>query len=903
MRSLVLVALIASCGPKPSSTTSPVVSTSPPTSPAPVVVSEDGLAPPLPTVRLPRNFLPTAYDVRLAVDPTKPKFDGTVAIAGKVSERSRVIWLHAYHLEISKAVARQGANEVELATKIHGEDWLELRAAKPLDAGEWTLHFTYRGELDPVNTIGAFRQSVGKDAYVFTQLEAIFARRVFPSFDEPNVKVPWKLTFDIPKALTVVANTPQTTETPLDDKTKRVEFAVTKPLPTYLVAFGIGPFDIVDAGKSKRGTPIRIVTLAGRSADAAYAAQTSAKIVDASEDYFGIPYPYEKLDMLTIPLTVGFGAMENAGLITYSERLILMDPKDTSQGHKRLWIVIAAHEVAHQWFGNLVTPEFWDDIWLNEGFATWLAYKLTAQLEPQWKDADSPITTRNEALDNDALVSARKVRQPIESPNDIRNAFDRITYAKGASILFMFERYLGADVFQRGVREYMKARAWGNATSTDFVAAIAKASGKPTDLAFASFLDQAGAPEITATTSCTGGKVEVALSQRRYVPPGAPEPPAGTPWLVPVCLAYEAAGKRAQTCLLFDKPSTTIPLDTKTCPRWVLPNATGVGYYRSAFTVQQITALRDEAWPKLTWTERRALHHDVTTAARGGKLPLSLALSVTPKMLAGNDRFTVSAAVTFPSKLNELIPDDLRGKYEHWLRTQFGPAANAAGLAPQPNDSLDVEETRGELVKVAGLLGRDPAIVADAVKRAEKWRDLPESLRGVIMQIAADAKPEIYERLLRDVMTETERGRRNDLFGALGAVRDPARFKQSLSLALDPKVDVREVMFLPLNASTDATREVAKQFIREHKDAILARIPNALVQGPLARYAYVFTSTCKASEREAIVEYVTKHFSSMAGGERVVKQAIESMDQCIARRKLLDPEIRAWLGGLRLPKK
>ena len=898
MRRLAVIVLIACGSQKPS----PTVATSSPPAPQPSApATDDGLVPPQPTVRLPRNFVPTAYDVRLAIDPAQPKFDGAVDIAGKISERSRVIWLHGFHLEVQRAVARQGETEVPLTVTPRGEDLLEVRAAEPLAPGEWTLHFTYRGELDPVNTTGAFRQTVGNDHYVFTQLEAVYARRVFPSFDEPNVKVPWKLTFDIPKALTVVANTPQVKESPVDDRTKRVEFATSKPMPSYLVAFGIGPFDIVDAGKSKRGTPIRMVTLRGRAADAKYAAQTSPKIVDATEDWFGTPYPYEKLDMLTIPLTVGFGAMENAGLITYTERLMLLD-KQPSQARKRLWTIVAAHEVAHQWFGNLVTPEFWDDIWLNEGFASWLAYKITAQLEPQWKDDESAVGIRGEALENDALVSARKVRQPIETPDDIRTAFDRITYAKGAAILFMFENYLGEDVFQRGVREYLAARAWGNATSSDFVAAIAKASGQPVDAAFATFLDQAGAPELTATTSCTGGKVEVSLAQRRYLPPGAPEPAAGTPWIVPVCLAYEQAGKRAEHCTLLDKPAATVALDAKSCPRWVLANATGRGYYRTAYPVAQITALRDEAWPKLTWPERRALHHDVTTAARTGKLPLQLALSFTPKLLAGNDRFTVAQAVHFAAQLDSFVPDELRTKYEHWLRTQFGRAAAAAGLAPKPNESLDVEETRESLITAVGWTAREPTLVAQAVKLAAKWRELPESLRPIILKIATDAKPALFEQLLRELASEPERAKRNDMFAALGAVRDPARYKTALALAVDPKIDIREAMWLPYGHSTESTREVAKQFVRDHKDAIMARIPNAQVQGPLARYAYVFTSTCKADQRDAIADYVTKTFAPMAGGARVVKQAIEAMDQCIARRKLLEPEVRAWLGGMRLPR-
>ena len=879
-------------------------STSPAPAPAPTpVASSDGLVPLQPTLRLPQNFVPTAYDLKLEIDPAKAKFTGVAAIAGKVSEKSSVIWLHGFHLEIARAVAKGAAGEVALTVTPKGEDLLEIRAQRPLDAGAWTLEFAYTAELDPVNTTGAFKQTVAGNTYVFTQLEALYARRVFPSFDEPNVKVPFTLALRVPKAHVAVANTPATKET-VDGNMKVVEFLPSKPMPTYLVAFGVGPFEVIDAGKSKRGTPVRIVTLAGRGPDAAYAAQTTARILDATEDYFGIPYPYEKLDMLTIPLTVGFSAMENAGLITTTEADMLMDPKRPSHARKLDWFGTSAHEIAHQWFGNYVTPAFWDDIWLNEGFATWLGSKITAKLEPAWRGDQQLVELTHTALDADAIVSARRIRQPIESAGDIYTAFDGITYLKGASVLRMIESYVGEDVFQRGIREYMAARAWGNATSADFVASINKASvGKPVDAAFASFLDRSGAPEIGITTSCTGGKVELQLTQRRYLPPGAPEPAAITPWSVPMCIAYDKGGKRAEQCTMFDKQAATLALDTKTCPRWIMPNVDGRGYYRSAYTVAQVTALRDEAWSKLSWIERRVVHFDVRNAATTGKLPLQLALSFTPKMLASNDRFAVDAALALPNGLTQLVTDDLRGKYEYWLRQQFAAAANAIGFMPKDSDTLDVETMRVDLVGTVAWTAREPALVAEAVKLADKWRELPEAIRGTVLAIAVESRPEMFEKTLREIASEPDRQRRKEMFAAVGSVRDPARYKTALALILDPKIDVREATRLMFMGKTDATRETAKQFVKDNLPAILGRMPTAQTTSPLAGLAYVFTNTCRADQRDAVVEYVTKTFAPMQGGERVVKQAIEGMDQCIAQRKLLDPEVKAWLGGVRVPKK
>ncbi|HET7504099.1 MAG TPA: M1 family aminopeptidase [Kofleriaceae bacterium] len=908
------LAVLISCGPpKPAVTVpAPAAGAEAPAAPA-SPVEEAGLVPPRPTLRLPRNFLPTGYAARLAIDPARSGFDGSIQIAGNVAERSRVIWLNARKLTVHKAVAqRPGQPDVALTATAVGDDFLELRAAHALDAGAWTLAIDYAGNFDALNTAGAFKQTVGDASYVYTQFEAIYARRAFPCFDEPDSKVPWKLTLDVPRQLVAVANAPQVSEAPLDDHTRRVEFAETRPLPSYLVAFGVGPFEIVDAGKTHRGTPVRIVALAHRAADAAYAAKTSSKLIDLLEDYFGSPYPYDKMDMLAIPITVGFGAMENAGLITYTETLMLLDARASRERQLR-WISVASHELAHQWFGDLVTMKYWDDIWLNEGFASWMQHKITQRFEPAWHDDQSELNTRDVALDNDSMVTARRIRQPIATNDDIFTAFDRITYDKGASILNMFESYLGAETFRRGIREHIARRAWGNATSTDFVAAISEAASKDVGPAFATFLEQPGTPEITATLACDGGKPSVTLAQRRYLPPGSGTAAATRPWIVPVCVTYDSAGKRAEACTMLDHETGTLALEARTCPRWMMPNVNGRGYYRSAYTAAQIGALRDEAWPQLSWTERRAMFRDVRDAASTGKLPLPLALSLVPKLLAGGDRFTVGPAIQLTMGLARMVPPDLVPAYEAWLRQTFGPGALKAGLVPRDTDTLDIEVTRAELIAAVAWRGREPRLVAEAVKLADRWRDLPQSLRGEVLQIAVDASPELFERTLKDVHGETDRTRRQEMLRALASVRDGKRQTAALELMLDGKLDPRETLMMlfggaggdrrnpGLNTGIDeASLVVSQQFFRDHQAAIMKSMPQDGTSGPFARLSALFTETCQADQREAITTYVKQTFASLPGGSRTVAQTLEQMDQCIARRALLEPELRSWLAGVKL---
>jgi cytosol alanyl aminopeptidase len=870
----------------------------------------------MPKLRLPKTFVPTGYTATLTIDPARDTFDGVIAIAGQVTDASSVIWLHGKDLSIKRASGWQDieAEARPITVTPRGDDLLEVRG--DFLPGKWVLNIEYTGKLDKLNTAGAFKQTVAGASYVYTQLEALYARRVFPCVDEPDSKVPWQLSIDVPKGLIAVSNTPVTREVDVAAG-HRFSFAKTKPLPSYLVAFGVGPFDIVDAGKTKAGVPVRIVTMKGRGAEAVYAAKSTTRVLDLLEDYFGMPYPYEKLDILCVPIVIGFSAMENAGLVTFIEQLVLFDPKQPSWKQRRGYIATAAHELAHQWFGDYVTMAWWDDIWLNEGFATWLGGKIVARFDPAWHDELAELDLRMGALDADSVVSARKIRQPIEKLDDIYNAFDGITYVKGAAVLNTFEQYVGPDVFQKGVREYLKSRAYGTATSTDFVAAVSAAAGKDLAPAFATYLERPGAPELETKLVCDKAGAKLELTQQRFVPPGSPEPAAQGPWIMPVCIAYERDGKRADTCTLLTKASDTIALDTKRCPRWVMPTAHGRGYYRVRYSAPQVVKLRDEAWPLLSWTERRALYFDVVAATRfrprgmrkslpktpSGKLPLTLVVSIVPKLLAGGDRFTVSDAIAVPVSLDRFVTDDQRPKYEAWLRATFGPAATKLGLTPQANDDVDAEINRGEVIRTVAWFGRDPDLVKQCVELAANWRDLPAAIRGLVLTIAADANPDLHAKLMRDVKSETDRQRREEMYAALSSVRDPKRVEVALELLLDTQLDIRETQWMLLTTQSEATRKVAERFVRVHKDKLLERLPKDAVTGMVGLMSTLFAGSCDQSLRDETRAYVLANFAKLVGGERVINQSFEAMDQCISSRKLLEPELRAFLGGVKVPPK
>ena len=447
-------------------------------------------------------------------------------------------------------------------------------------AGAADLRIQYTGNVIEKNSSGLFRMQDGGEWYLLSQFEATDARAAFPCFDEPAYKVPWQLTLHVPSQDSAISNTSIESEKQ-EGKTKTVVFRQTKPLPSYLVALAVGPFEFVDGGTAGRNhVPVRIVAPKGKAAEAKYAASVTATILTRLEEYFGVPYAYDKLDNVAIPVTFGFGAMENAGMVTYSQSLILAPPETDTIRRQRQYAEVAAHELAHQWFGDLVTTAWWNDIWLNEAFATWTASKIIADWKPEWGTRVDDVRSKLGAAAEDSLISARKVRQEIVTADDINNAFDSITYQKGAAVIRMFESWMGDAAFRKGVQSYMRQYSFKNATAGDFLDSLSTASRKNVTAAFSTFLNQAGIPLVSVALHCDQGAPLLHLEQERFIPLGSKGSTAGD-WSTPVCIRYGDGGQSRTACTLLDKSQMDWPLsDAKSCPAWVQANADAVGYYR-----------------------------------------------------------------------------------------------------------------------------------------------------------------------------------------------------------------------------------------------------------------------------------------------------------------------------------
>jgi len=849
-----------------------------------------------PTLRLPGTAAPTGYRVALTVDPNQTAFRGSVDVGVRLSAPTEILWLHATELKIEKATASAGGSPVAVRVVPGGNDFAGFAFEKAVAPGELSLHVEYTGAIAETSTQGVFRQKDGDAWYVYTQLESTDGRRAFPCFDEPSYKSPWELTLTIPAGSSAVSNTPIVSETPASSGGRVVRFGKTEPLPAYLVAFGVGPFDYVDAGRAgMKKTPIRIVVPKGKASRARYAAETTGPILERLEAYFGMPFPFAKLDQLVIPQAVTFSAMENAGLITWAESVLLAPPSEETIRFKRVQASINAHEMAHQWFGDYVTLAWWDDVWLNESFATWMADRTIQEWQPTWGVAIDRVVDRSNVMAEDTLVSARKIRQEILTTDDIYNAFDGISYQKGGAVISMFESWIGSDKFRDGVRRYMREHPYGNATSKEFLEAIQAESRPGVAAAFSSFLDQAGVPLVDVALDCAGGGAKLSLTQKRFLPVGSAGAAAQT-WQIPVC----ARSGDAKECSLLKDTSGAMPAPPagSGCPAWVLGNDGEIGYYRTVYRGDLLEMLMSVADAKLTVPERVGLLRDLDALAMGGAFPLGRALALAPRFAGDPERQIVQAAMRISSDAGEkVLPADLRPAYARYISKIYGARARALGFASRPGDSEETHLLRASLVPFVATEGDEPALSAEARRLALAWlKDRSaveaEMVSGVLESAARHGDRALLDAYRAGVKSAKERRDRVRIFRGLGAFGDPALIKEALEFALSGEFDSREADTIVYAAlGFPAGREASWQFMKANYDAIVARIPREAT-GFMPYFAEGF---CDATHRKEVAEFFAGRAEKLPGGSRNLAQVLEGMELCIALRGAQEGSLREEL--------
>ena len=863
----------------------------------PAARAQSSEAPAPPKFRLPGDVVaPQRYAVDLTVVPDQDTFTGAVDIQLNFKQSASVLWLNAEKVKVEDATLTAGGATVPLKVVPVDKDYVGFAFASPVAPGPATLHVSYQGEISRKDMQGIFQVKDGDEWYVYSQFENTGARQAFPCFDEPGYKVPWQLILHVKKDQVALSNTPIVSEAESGDGMKTVRFAETPPLPSYLVALTVGHLDLVDAGTTgKKNTHVRIVVPYGRGGEAKYAAETTPAIVNLLEDYFGIPYPYDKLDEVAIPLA-GY-AMEHPGLVTFGASIILVKPEEQTLGHQREWCSVAAHELAHQWFGDLVTTAWWDDIWLNEGFASWMANKIVNRYHPEWRMNISELNSYQGAMENDSLVSARRVRQPIESNDDIANAFDGITYNKGSALLNMFENYMGPDRFREGVRRYLNKYAWKNATSADFLASLA---GDDTSIApaFSSFLDQPGVPLVTAALDCQGGEPKLDLAQQRFLPLGSQ---GGAPelWKAPVCVRYPAGSDDERECLLLNQPSRQMALSKATgCPGWIQANAGADGYYRVLYQGDLLGDVFKNDTRALTLPEKVALIGDISALTGNGKILLGQALALAPSLARDPARQVVNKTMQVTTGLQDnLVSPDLLPQYHRYLEDLYGSRARALGWKDRPGESDDDRLLRPSLEGTVANQAEDPESIAQAKALTLAWlndrkavdRDM---LGTVILAAARHGDQVLFDRLRAAAKQEKDEDTLNTLLFALGSFPDPEIARKALPIVLTDEFDSRQSLDILFGvAQLPKTRDLAYDFVKQNWDALIAKLPTDYG----AFLPYVAGGYCDDAHRQDAATFFQGRSTKYTGGPRNLAQMLEQIDLCVAFKKAQQPSVAEFL--------
>ena len=867
---------------------------------APVAAPPEPVAAVDPAARLPDGVRPVAYDLELEIAPASAGFTGHVRIEVELAEAVDSILLHAERLDIERAtVTLPGAGGALPATPraLADNGLTALELSQPVGPGTVSIDLGFSGRYD-THLRGLYKVESAGEPYVFTQFEAIDARQAFPCFDEPRFKTPFDVTLRIPKGLTAISNTRVSSRTELPNGQTELAFARTEKLPTYLVAVAVGPLDVVEAapigaaGARQQPLPLGGVSARGRGGELAFALGQTPRLLASLERYLGVPYPFDKLDLIAVP-DFASGAMENAGAITFRDTLLLLGPT-APEWQRRQSVAVNAHELAHQWFGDLVTMPWWDDIWLNEGFATWLATKVVEDTHPEYNAELTRVAVLERAFDMDAKENARQVRQPIASDHDIKNAFDAITYTKGAALLAMFERYLGASHFREGLRHYLERHRFGNATSGDLVAALEQQSGQPLAAVFASFLDQPGVPAVSAALECPAGSPpRVRLRQRRYVPLGSSIQRGASRWAVPVCVRHarpDLADGAARQCTLLDAPEAELTLGGSQCPAWIFPNAEAGGYYRWSLGEAELDSLLARGYTALEPREKLSLLANTKAAARAGESSFARLMTVTLALGKEPQRELIQSALGMLVEVRDTLlgEAELPG-YRRTVHDLIAERQKRLGLLPAAEESGESRLLRPALVSALAFEARDPGLRRElgqlgrarlGLGEDRRLARLPSELYDAALSVAVqEGGLPVIERAIAAVGASSDGIERGRLLAALGSNQAPELSTTVLDLALSDGLRNNERLLPVLGQiRQQETRQAAYGWVEAHFDALITRLGPDL-GGQLTAVAGAF---CTRQDSERARRFFTPRVDALAGGPRTLRSHLETAELCAA---------------------
>ena len=766
--------------------------------------------------RLDGSVHPTQQSVVLRTDPFAESFSGTTEIAVTLSKETREIRLHAQDIEVQKAMLSWGEKTLELTSKSGGDETVTLSAGTALlSPGDYRLSLVFTGPFNKRSS-GLYKYTDQGLPYLSTQFEMSHARLCFPCFDEPSFKIPFQLTVEAPKQQNVFSNTPEKKKTEKNGWTVH-EFAQTPPMPPYLVALAVGPYEAAEV--EQFSVPGRIVAPKGKLGLSGFARRETPRILGALEGYFGIKYPYEKLDQVAIT-EFPHGAMENAGMVTYREDLLLVNERTIQEDARTSSCMVIAHELAHQWFGNLVTMKWWNDLWLNEAFASWMATKIVDQLYPELEYELS--TPQNRVLSTDANVSTKPIRKPIRNEGDIFDGLS-LAYNKGSAVLNMIERWMGEKTFQTGMRAYLTKHRFGNAEAADLWGALGEASGKDVEAVLKTFTEQSGYPLISVSPA---GKA-LEISQQRFLNAGVTAP--GQIWTLPVFIRYGTAEKQAVATVLLDSPSAQVELEFE--PEWIFPDDGAVGYFRWHLPKQQLAALMAHK-SKLNNREKLALMFNLQALVQAGMLTAGEGLGYAGNFLSDPHPSVVGFALGILDANREtFVNDGNREAWKAYLGALMQPIVQRFGLTPKAGEKSKVKDLRPMLLRLLALELEDRKLIAMVSEKARQFitesGEVDPSLADVYLLIAArHGDVTMVEEVKKAMVASADPQRRTTLLRTLGMFDGADAQNAALDLMLDEAVTSSDLRtLLAENGYEEPRRRRLLAWLQTNYAALAAKIP------------------------------------------------------------------------------
>jgi aminopeptidase N len=854
-----------------------------------------GVAPPISAAtagatRLPQNVIPKHYRITLAPDIPAEKFSGDETIDVELMEPSTTITLNAAAIEFDDASVTSGGRTQRAQVAVSAADQTATLSLPDAVSGAASIDIKFRGTLNE-KLRGFYISKTPRRKYAVTQFESTDARRAFPSFDEPAMKATFDVSAVIDTSDIAIGNGRVISDTPgPGDGKHTVKFARTKPLPTYLIALLVGDFQCSEG--SAGDIPIRVCATPEKVPLTKFAVDTASKELNFYNDWYGIKYPFEKLDVIGIP-DFAAGAMENAAAMTFRESALLVDEKSGSPSVRRRVASVIAHELAHQWFGDLVTMRWWDDIWLNEGFATWMTPKAVAALNPAWSTAATDAQATGRALTTDSLAATRAIHTRVETPAEIESVFDQIAYGKTAAVLRMAESYIGPELFRIGIRAYLTKFSYNNASAEDFWSTMMESTKQPLDRIFSSFVLQSGAPLVHVETKCEDGTTRVTLSQRRFFASRESAGGSKEVWTIPV--VARTLDKDSVQRFVLDQPTQNFSLSG--CSPHLFINANGRGYYRSDYAPGLLESDR-RLQDSLTAAEKVSLIGDDWALVRAGQKNVADYLGRVEVFLTDHNPVMVQSTVSSLASIGDYLTTDAdRDRYRAWVNRLLSPIAREVGWTPSATESDETKQMRSETLSVLAEVGNDVEVKKRARELArsiiENNMSGDRSLAANILVIAAESgDAALYEEIRAKAEKAKSPEEYRTYLAPLQRFTDPTLIRRSLEWALSPQMRSQDrALFIAGILSNDQARPIAWPYVKEHWSEIERLIPPFTI----GRIMASMSRACSPAERDEVKAFFAAH--PAAGSERAARQTLERINSCIAFREQQGPNLSTFLGA------